>query len=131
MHPALPSSPQSIYQVTRKCAATPRTLRDAAESSFIRLKSSLFVVLLLKDFYSHIIDSGVIEHYETSVGTRFDMHADVLAELIVDAAEIVANGLNCEIQLVGDTMGGAVGQTVFESAKLIEGDCLAHSRWYF
>jgi hypothetical protein len=30
-------------------------------------------LFFLKDFYSHVIDGGVVEDYDASVGTRFDV----------------------------------------------------------
>ncbi len=77
-------------------------------------------ILFFENLDSHVVDSGVVENNDTAVGTRFDVHSDILAELIVHAAEVVTNGLNGRVEFVGDTCCCTVGQTVFESAKLVE-----------
>ncbi len=81
---------------------------------------------LLKDLYRHVVDRSIVKYYKASVGPRLDVHSDVLAKLIVDASEIVAYCLNRYVQLVGDAVGASIGQTVFQSAELVEGDGLAH-----
>lgn len=84
----------------------------------------LLLVLFFKNLDSHIIDCGVIQNNDATVGTRFDMHSGVFAKLIVYAPEIIANCLNGDIEFICDTMGRAIWQTVFESAELVECDCL-------
>lgn len=86
----------------------------------------LVLVLLLQDLHSHIIDGSVVKHDKTAVGTRLDVDSLVLAILVVDASEVVAYRLYCHIELVSYAMCRAIGQTVFESAELIEGDGFAH-----
>ena len=48
------------------------------------------------------------------------MQSGILAELIVDASKVIANCLNSYVQLICNTMCGAVGKTVFDATKLIE-----------
>lgn len=84
------------------------------------------VLLLFENLNSHVVDGCVVEHDDASVGTGFDVNAAVFAELIVAAAEIVANGLNSYVEFIGYLMCGTVGQAVFEPAEFVESDCLSH-----
>ena len=54
------------------------------------------------------------------------MHALVLAEVIVAAAKLIADGLYGDIKFVGDAVHRTVGPAVFEGTQLVEGDCLCH-----
>lgn len=87
----------------------------------------IFLVFLLKDLDGHIIDSSVIKHHYTAIGARLYVHADVFTEFIVYAAEIVAYCLNGDVEFVGYATSSSVGQTVFQSAKFVECDGLAHT----
>ncbi len=85
-----------------------------------------FFVLFFKNLYGHIIDGGVVEHDNSSVRARLNVHSCILAELIVNTAEVVSHCLHRNVELVGDTVSGSIRQTVFEFAQFIECDCLAH-----
>mgnify|MGYP007081723789 CR=1 FL=1 len=87
---------------------------------------SVLVFLFLEDFDGHIVDCGVVKDNDTTVGAGFDVYAAVFAEIVVAAAEVVAYGLNCDVEFVGDAMHRTVGQTVFEFAQIVEADSLSH-----
>lgn len=80
-----------------------------------------------KNFKGHIVDGGVVKNDNASVGTRFDVNAEIFAKFIVCAAEIVANGLNGYIKFVGNAVHRTIGKTVFELTEFVESDCLAHN----
>ncbi len=48
------------------------------------------------------------------------MNTEILSEFIVCAAKIIANGLKCYVETVSDKVHGAVRQTVFELAEIVE-----------
>ena len=85
----------------------------------------LVLVFLLQNLDCHVIDSGVVKHDNTAVRTRLDMEGLIPAILVVDTAEVVAYCLHCHVEFVCDAVCRAIGQTVFESAKLSERDGLA------
>ena len=89
------------------------------------------LVLLLEDFESHIVDSGVVEYHDAAIGSRLDMNSGVFAELIVASAEVVSYGLYGYIELVGDLVCRSVGQAVFELAQLIECNSLSHNKMIY
>lgn len=43
----------------------------------------LFLFLFLKDFNRHVVDGGVIENYNATVGTWFDVDTAVIAEFVI------------------------------------------------
>ena len=63
---------------------------------------SVFVLLLFENIHSHIIDCGVVKYNDTTIWAGLDVYAAVFAEIVVAAAEIVAYGLNSDVELVGD-----------------------------
>ena len=79
----------------------------------------LLIVLLFKNLNGHVVDSGIIKNYNTAVGTRLDMNATVFTEFVVGATEVVAYGLNCSVEFVSDLSYRAIGQAVFDTAKLL------------
>ena len=81
-------------------------------------------LLLLQDLNGHVVNRSVVENYDAAVRARFDVYTDVLAAVIVAAAEIVAYRLDCCIEFIGNSMHRSVGQTVLEPTELVEGDCL-------
>ena len=87
----------------------------------------LLVFQLLEDFNGHIVDSAVIENYDTAVGTRFYVNTTVLTEIIIAATEIVAYGLNGCVQFVCYLVHRAVGKTVFEATELVESYSFGHT----
>lgn len=92
-----------------------------------RNESSFLAVFLFENLDGHIINSSVVKNHDSTIGTRLDVHTDVLTKLIVYASEIVAYGLNCEVKFVGNATSGSVGQTVFKSAEFVECDGFAHT----
>ena len=47
-------------------------------------------------------NGSVVEHYNASVGSRFDVYTTIFAKLIVCASEVVAYCLGGDIKTVGD-----------------------------
>lgn len=80
----------------------------------------LLGLLFFKYFYCHIIDGCVVEDYNASVRARLDVNATVLAKLIVHTTEVVANGLDGDVELIGDAVCRSIGQAVFETAQVVE-----------
>lgn len=87
---------------------------------------SVFLVLALENLHSHVIDSSVVEDYNSSIGSRFDVDTAVLAEFVVCAAEVIAHGLGCDVETVSYLTDRAVGETVLDAAKVVEGDSFCH-----
>ena len=90
----------------------------------------LVLFVFFKDLDSHIVNCGVVENHDSSIGSRLDVHSGVFPEFIVASAEIVAYGLNGYIELIGNLMGGSVGKTVFNTAEFIECDSFSHNSRY-
>lgn len=88
---------------------------------FVSIEKELFFfVLFFEDGDSHVVDSSVVEHNDTTVGTRLDVQAGVLSELIIDTAEVVADCLNRAVQFVGNAVCTSVRQSIFDAAQLVE-----------
>ena len=69
---------------------------------YIKIYTGLFtLVFTLEDFDCHIIDSGVVKNYDTSVGTRLNMNATILTGFIVASTEVVSDCLGSDVELVG------------------------------
>ncbi len=79
-----------------------------------------FVLLLFEDFDSHVVDGGVVKNNDASVRSRLNVYTAVFAKFVVAAAEVVSDGLDGYVELVGNLMSRAVGQTVFEAAEVVE-----------
>lgn len=90
-------------------------------------RTQLVLVLLLEYFYCHIVDSRIVKNNDTTVGTGFDVYTLVFAKVVVAATEVVAYGLDSNIEFVGYAVHGAIGQAVFEGAQFVESDCLCHN----
>lgn len=88
------------------------------------------VFLFLKDFEGHIVDGRVVKDHDTAVGTRFDVYTEVFAEVIIASAKVIAYCLNCYIEFVSNFVHRTIGQTVFKTAKIVEGDCFCHDSYY-
>lgn len=92
-------------------------------------KLELFIfVLLSENFESHVINCRIIEHYDTPVRPRFYMHGAVLSILIINTPKVIANGLNCDVEFVGNTMGASIRQAVLDSAEFVECYSFAHDK---
>lgn len=87
----------------------------------------LIFVALFDDLKSHIVDSGVVKHYDATVGTGLDVYTHIFAKFVVAAAEVVSNGLYGCVKTIGNLMCCAVGQTVLDSTKFVESDCFSHN----
>lgn len=94
------------------------------------LRSGLGCFLFFENFNSHLVDGRVIENDDAAVGTRFYMNTTVLAKIVVAAAKIITNGLNCSVELICDLVHRTVGQAVFETTKFVECDCLCHDKYF-
>ena len=92
---------------------------------------SLFALLLLQDFNSHVVDSGIVEDNDAAVGTGFDVDALVFAVFVVATAEVVTYTLHGHVEFVGNAVHRTVGQAVFEATELVECDCFCHSFYLF
>lgn len=97
------------------------------EPSTLPMRSDLSgLVVLAENVERHVVDGSIIEYYETAVGTRLYVHRTIFPELIVHPTEVIADRLNSDVKLVGNTVGGTIGQAVFDSAELVECDCFTH-----
>lgn len=85
---------------------------------FVSVQNGCFLVyaglfgllfLLFEDFESHVVDSRVIENNDATVRTRFDMNAYIFTKVVVAAAEVVAYGLNSDVEFVSDFVHRTIG----------------------
>ena len=65
--------------------------------------------LFFEDLYSHVIYSSVVKYYDTAVGTRFNVYANIFSKRVVAASKIVAYGLSGNVEFVGNTMDRSIG----------------------
>ena len=95
---------------------------------FLKCKQKMAIRRLRLTEYiaSHIVYCSVIENYDATARSGFDVYTAVFAKLVVAAAEVVAHGLYGDIEAVGDAVHATVGQTVFEAAEIVEGDGFCH-----
>jgi len=78
---------------------------------------SLF--LLAEDTHRHVENSRVVERHHAAVGPGLEMNAHALLGFVL-AAEIVADGLHVDSQLVCDTLRATAGQPVLDPAQFVE-----------
>ena len=102
-------------------ASCPRGELDVA------VGGGLCAFLLLKDFECHVEDGGVVEHDDAAIGSWLDVHTHVNAEVVVRPTKVVSHCLNAKVQLVGNHVCGAFGQTGLDATKLIESNGLWHN----
>lgn len=69
----------------------------------------LLSLLSLENLDGHVVDGGVVQYNDTSVGTRLDVNAYVFTEFVVAAAKVIPDGLYGYIEFISNLMSCAIG----------------------
>ena len=70
----------------------------------------------------HVQYARVVQRDYPSSHTAFEVYAHRPPLGMRVAAEVVPDRFHVEVELLGDAMDAAIGQTVLDTAELIEGD---------